>query len=1557
MLQGRALRHASLLLLFGLLLVIGVFFENALDSDDGAYADDVREQRDGGAPLRALLHSPAYWRGLPLTLDRTEYPYVTDAFAQEFLARTSPPQLTNVVDNRTLMSADFFEELQLWRKPGSAAARMLHVLRAEVERERVAARAEAVRRRRYKSWKTRAPPAPSALSFLLPSFLTRGDGKDGSLQTEEDNLNGNGGGGGGSRVVAVRYTEDVLYYGMGSTAAAAAAAPAVDGATAQRHRAVSLGTDEVRLVPYPLVPFSSLKAEEGNTTTPLIEPRAGVRQDKQEGGEKTGTHTETPPPPQQQQQQRDETSTLVRIHKGKLRYTVPHRTTPHTPTHGWDHFYIALNLWKNEDVIPDLTEALIVFLEEEVKPYFDLATAVVVSIYANVSPDRTAELIESILIPRLHAIHVRAVYATTEGSCLGYVERHPFHERIEWMACIRNKALEPLYERGMGVFHPPREANTAREGTKVKHDAERQPQEKEKKEGDGAPSRNSSSSSNGDGLVVLFFNDIFFRPQDITTLLESRAETTIRETVRPHGWLTSVPPSQLVTSAATADARGEADAGVAGTPTSSQPAPEHETKAAQAAQTPGTTFDMACGMDFYYTFYDTWVTRDRLGSPFEAQMPYSDDHATQEAFYRIFSHDLGRQGRWRTSDLVAGASPESASVPVKCCWNGVAALRGRFFLPPTPEHRKLFPTRRSTADLLAPARRFTQKDEEEKITQLDGDVGNHDLNEKSRLGNASPPLVLQRPSGAIYDLIGTVRDAVNATGLAAYYARVLTRRLQSERLAWNSTRSEIAELTGHPFYKPIVYDNTSSFPALLRAVMAEEEQKQQLTKEGKGDGLAPAAARFEWLTPVLALNKTQAELEKQGAGGVEQPREELRVREDSTYYVARHPAVRFRHAFTPSYGATVRGLKPVRDDVCLSSECLLICQDVMQAAILQDRRVPVILLNPHVRVAYDLAHFERITRHTWFFEHPYVYWIWVMARRVQLWWLTGNTTGRGAGDGDTTAATKGAAGIGVLQAAEVRELGQATSATDDWLRDAAAASLAPATPNTPERLHESTRRILSIEDGLGNVIDVGVTDIATLTRMTCQRITAGSIDLAVGAFFPLLRFGQLLVVALLLRWMCWSIQADVATEIAKHGSHNSDGGAPISAAARQQLAIEEQWWCALYNALWYSAVARRVRGWVNGLSRPSDGNGTTTSTPTSTDAERELFSCVGETCHRTADMGDSGAAFFIHRNTDARRSSGASTTSLPPVPVLHLQLRQHYRRRKVAATLGTCAHQTRRCARMMARTMLWLLGTLCCVRCWCGCRVPTAPPAPPCCAETRCGILWNVLVAGTTRSAWVSVAGAETSGRRGGGRTRAASLPNPLQYLGSNSAQRADENWQGSQHSEPHRSTASSTAMSGVFCETGDVAENWPDALLSQQQQQQQQRSRLSPWPMRGAASSSAASPHSRDYVPAVVSGVATTTAAGGSAHGTNPLMSSSPTSIAVCADGAVTTPLFRSNVPHSSSGGVGAALQSMRSRNVSARGFVPHYTSSPMATTPTFGFPNSGRSGDSSSGGGEAAV
>lgn len=615
-------------------------------------------------------------------------------------------------------------------------------------------------------------------------------------------------------------------------------------------------------------------------------------------------------------------------------YNFPRVRATVKPSHGWRKFFISFNLYKNERLIPFMTQALIAFLEDEIAPFYDIATSVVVSIYANTSPDLTSPLIRSLLIPYLQKAGVEVIYATVMGVCQGYLERDPrVHGRIEWMACVRNKVLEPYYELGNKVFS----SKGGADATAV--DDER-------------------------STVVLFLNDIFFRPKDLTALLESVAEPEMEARIQPDG--------VVHTSA-------------------EQPKVE---RLVEEAPVPGTTFDFACGMDFYISLYDTWVTRDRFGEPFSPLMPYTVEPETQAALRRIF------QG---------GGASRRFAVPVKSCWNGVAAIRGSFFLAPTPTHRHY-------------------------VSASVGEGRDTDPTWGSRRtpnSNATPDQIVT-PSGMIYDRVST--QAARAV-LDTYYMKIVADRLQNERQRWHQGQSLHADIGERPSLPP--YDEVD--PAYATVSLIHEArriynatpalQRDVVVVSGEARG-APYAPLVGLWRPFRMSKATHYE----GS--------------DGTYYRARYAAVRFRTPFAPSYGATVRHSShlhrlSVRDDVCHSSECLLICQDIIHAALLQDGRTAVILMNPNVRVAYEFNDFKRVTSSRLYQSPTFfvfmsvltdcVHWVWwtfQTLRRplaaVQRWTTTFVTS---PGDSDQHPDK----GNDHFRLADVVVKGRMTSAADDWL--------------------------------------------------------------------------------------------------------------------------------------------------------------------------------------------------------------------------------------------------------------------------------------------------------------------------------------------------------------------------------------------------------------------------------------------------------------------------------------------------------------------------------------------
>ena len=74
-------------------------------------------------------------------------------------------------------------------------------------------------------------------------------------------------------------------------------------------------------------------------------------------------------------------------------------------------------------------------------------------------------------------------------------------------------------------------------------------------------------------------------------------------------------------------------------------------------------YDIACAMDFYTTFYDTWVTRDIQGRVPSGVYPYLRERKSQR---------LLKEGK---------------PIPVRACWNGLVVLKAQPFLMAGPPVR------------------------------------------------------------------------------------------------------------------------------------------------------------------------------------------------------------------------------------------------------------------------------------------------------------------------------------------------------------------------------------------------------------------------------------------------------------------------------------------------------------------------------------------------------------------------------------------------------------------------------------------------------------------------------------------------------------------------------------------------------------------------------------------------------------------------------------------------------------------------------------------------------
>lgn len=552
-----------------------------------------------------------------------------------------------------------------------------------------------------------------------------------------------------------------------------------------------------------------------------------------------------------------------------------------SPEFHWKKFYIAINFYKNENLIPFFTEALVEFLTEELAPFFPLSESVVVAIYANECADDTALLINEVLIPRLQKAGVTRIYATTGGTCLGYSTRQPFHDRIEWLSCVRNKAMEPLMDMGMRVFL---------EDPLVEIAAEANDEEEE-------------------NLVVIFFNDIFFTPKDITVLLETRVEPEMKPGFPIDGEL-PIPVAVNVTDTPMQNVNG---------------------------------FDMACAMDFYYTLYDTWVNRDGLGNPISNMPPYFVRGGFGRSFWSaVMSGHRSPEDTVISRNGTVKDHRKAYGVPVKSCWNGVVAIRGKFFLPPKRESVR---HRLDRFSALSSGPSFAV----DVIRQ--------------RPSEASYPLLLGR--NGLYNVVrksGTAENHFNRdiTGGESEFPRYLRRPSGTLLEKRSSVVSEAADYWKHTYairsrkqVKKLFEDSSVCFteddPVYCASEVGVDYLVHILRTESNESGKSewfPASQFAESLTDQVR--------------GVGEMMEDHQSKQEMAVYEEVYPVLRFRDSSAPSYGSRLLRHTNVSSSVCKSSECLLLSEDMSQLVYFQERRTPVILMNPNVRVAYDIEFYHRI---------------------------------------------------------------------------------------------------------------------------------------------------------------------------------------------------------------------------------------------------------------------------------------------------------------------------------------------------------------------------------------------------------------------------------------------------------------------------------------------------------------------------------------------------------------------------------------------------------------------
>ncbi|CUG91775.1 Hypothetical protein, putative [Bodo saltans] len=348
--------------------------------------------------------------------------------------------------------------------------------------------------------------------------------------------------------------------------------------------------------------------------------------------------------------------------------------------HPWRAYFIAMNLFNNAALIPRFAENLAMFISEELrrKGSVDVPARVFISIFSNGNSDTTSEDINNILVPALEAAGVprnRRMHVVPSGTACGGFQRKPKHmDRIVWMACIRNEAMRPLYDEGLGLFDPNRRARSSSDQSSSVTTALQV-------EGDSAtPVLNESalpphylelplpdgSTLTSDNTVVLFLNDIVFLPSDMTKLLETNYARSQRLVNYNKRWRSHQKLSKKDGNTDDPNINNNNEG-------EGEEEPLLTTERGFSSLWDG--FNMACGMDFYASFYDQWVTRDYDGRPFDAYPPYARDFGTQQIFYE--AEALRSSG---ASHHVNDHQPRHTAAPARCCWNGAAAIRSSMFL-------------------------------------------------------------------------------------------------------------------------------------------------------------------------------------------------------------------------------------------------------------------------------------------------------------------------------------------------------------------------------------------------------------------------------------------------------------------------------------------------------------------------------------------------------------------------------------------------------------------------------------------------------------------------------------------------------------------------------------------------------------------------------------------------------------------------------------------------------------------------------------------------------------
>jgi hypothetical protein len=167
------------------------------------------------------------------------------------------------------------------------------------------------------------------------------------------------------------------------------------------------------------------------------------------------------------------------------------------------------------------------------------------------------------------------------------------------------------------------------------------------------------STLTADDTIVLFLNDIVFLPTDMTKLLETNYARSRRLVHYNKRWQQQ--NRHRTSNAAAEQQNNDAEE------------PILTTERGFSSLWDG--FNMACGMDFYVSFYDQWVTRDYDGRRFDSYPPYARDFGSQQIFYEAESLRSSS-----SAHHINDHQPRHTAAPARCCWNGAAAIRSSMFL-------------------------------------------------------------------------------------------------------------------------------------------------------------------------------------------------------------------------------------------------------------------------------------------------------------------------------------------------------------------------------------------------------------------------------------------------------------------------------------------------------------------------------------------------------------------------------------------------------------------------------------------------------------------------------------------------------------------------------------------------------------------------------------------------------------------------------------------------------------------------------------------------------------